>query len=321
METHTDKDAPHDGNWHILVIGFPPIAKPLALASGLSLRPLVEPLSVFDLAASGAAGFRTWAVLEPVAAACTCEIETARDADITPGYDTLNRAWLASALLVLRGFTRHLCVACSSYSWSEIAGHQKRTAPIFHQQLADEGPHNAVYSSKRQLPRFHGNLLDFHLSMIVNSASRTDEISETDAVWVRENFDTFNRLSANNEPFRFALESSIDWRYAKDARSAVARLWSGIEAIFGINSELVYRISLLSASLLVSRGQERKEKFNEVKHLYGLRSKAVHGEKMTEAKLAEALNGSFHLLADLLLLAVERGHALSQDDFDQAVFE
>ncbi len=321
MESQSDKDTSHDGNWHVLVIGFPPVAEPLTLAPGISLRPLSEPLSVFDLAAAGAAGFRGWAVLEPVAASCTCEIETVRDADVSPGYDTLNRTWLASALLVLRGFTNHLCVACSSYSWNEVAGHQKRTAPIFHQPLVDEGPHEAVYSSKRDLPKFHGDLLDFHLNIIVNTASRTDEISETDAVWIRKNFDTFDRLAANSEPFRFALESSIDWRYAKDARSAVARLWSGIEAIFGISSELVYRISLLSASLLVSRGTERKEKFHEVKQLYGLRSKAVHGAKMTDDKMADAVNGSFQLLADLLLLAVERGHSLSQDDFDIAVFE
>lgn len=321
MESQTDKDATLDGNWHVLVMGFPPVAKQLTLAPGISLRPIIEPLSVFDLAASGAAGFRTWAVLEPVAATCTCEIESACDSDVTPGYDTLNRAWLASAMLVLRGFTRHLCVACSSYSWNQIAGHQKRTASVFHQQLCDEGAHNAPHSSKRDLPKFQGNLLDFHLKIIVNSGSRTDEISETDAAWVYDKFGTFNRLAANSEPFRFALESSIDWRYAKDTRSAVARLWSGIEAIFGISSELVYRISLLSASLLESRGAARKERFNEIKQLYGLRSKAVHGEKLTDAKLAEALDGSFHLLANLLLLAVERGHAFSQDDFDRAVFE
>jgi len=320
MESQTDANAPHDGNWHILVLGLPRIAEPLTLAPGVSIRPLSEPLSVFDLAAAGAAGFRGWAVLEPVAASCTCEIESARDADITPGYDALNRAWLASALLVLRGFSSHLCLACSAYSWNEIAGHQKRTAPIFHQQLADEGPREAVYSSKRDLPKFYGNLLDFHLNIIVNSVSRTDEILESDASWVRHHFDTFNQLAANSESFRFALESSIDWRYAKDARSAVARLWSGIEAIFGISSELVYRISLLSASLLASRGSERKQKFQEVKKLYGLRSKAVHGVKLSDDKMSDALNGSFLLLADLLLITIERGHSLSQEDFDNAVF-
>ncbi len=67
---------------------------------------------MFDLAAAGAVGFRAWATLEPISPLCTCEIEAARDSDVVPGYDTLNRAWLASALLVLSlvlfttGYTR-----------------------------------------------------------------------------------------------------------------------------------------------------------------------------------------------------------------------
>ena len=138
--------------------------------------------------------------------------------------------------------------------------------------------------------------------------------------WIREHYDVFNDLAASSEPFKFALEAAIDWRFAKDARSAVARLWSGIEAIFGITSELVYRLSLLAASLLAERGDARKAKFEAVKKLYGLRSKTVHGEPLSEDKLASALNDSYHLLADLLILSIHRGHVLGQDDFDQAVF-
>ena len=205
-----------------------------------------------------------------------------KDAAILPGYGTLNRAWLASTLLVLRGFTRHLCVACSSYSWNIVAGHQERTSHVFQQQLREEGPDAAVYKSKRDLPRFQGNLLDFHLTLLTNKDARTDEVSLEDAGWIHQHFDVFNNLAAQSQPFRFALEAAIDWRFAKDARSAVARLWSGIEAIFGITSELVYRISLLSACLLAERGDTRKAKFEQVKKLYGLRSKVVHGEQLTD---------------------------------------
>jgi len=247
-------------------------------------------------------------------------MESAKDAAILPGYDTLNRAWLASALLVLRGFTRHLGIACSSYSWNIIAGHQKRTSHVFQQQLREEGPDAAVFSPKRELPRFHGNLLDFHLTLLTNRDARTGGVSADDAAWVREHFDVFNDLATQSQPFRFALEAAIDWRFAKDARSAVARLWSGIEAIFGITSELVYRISLLAACLLAERGDTRKAKFEGVKKLYGLRSKVVHGEQMPDEKIALALNDSYHLLADLLLVSIERGHGLGQEDFDEAVF-
>lgn len=299
-----DPDA-SNSNWHVLVAGLRCVPNAVKLAPGVTLQPLSEPISVFDLAAAGAAGFKSWALLEPVASACTCEIASSPIEGSRPGYDTLNRAWLASSLLVLRGFTKHLALACSSYSWNQIAGHQRRTSN----------------NSNGDLPQFVGHILDFHLNVVVNSDARTDYVSPDDIQWISGRFDSFNDMASNSDSFRFALESSIDWRFTKDCRSAIARLWSGIEAIFGISSELVYRISLLSASLLAPRGARRREKFQEVKKLYGLRSKAVHGAKLSDENMAVALNGSFRLLADLLLLAIERGQALTQDDFDNAVFD
>jgi hypothetical protein len=159
------------------------------------------------------------------------------------------------------------------------------------------------------------------LNLLTNRNAQKREVSAEDAAWIHRHFDIFNQLAAGSQAFRFALEAAIDWRFAKDARSAVARLWSGIEAIFGITSELVYRISLLSASLLAGRGEMRRTKFEEIKKLYGLRSKAVHGEQLTDEKLAAALDDSFQLLADLLILSINKGHVLNQDDFDEAVFE
>lgn len=238
----------------------------------------------------------------------------------TPGYDTLNRAWLASTLLVLRGFTRHLCMACSAYPWNDIAGHQQRTAEVFREQLLAEGPNAAVHDSRRALPQFEGQLLDFHLTLLSNRDARMEAVTPEDAKWVYLHFETLNRLAAESQAFRLALEAAIDWRYAKEARSAVARLWSGIEAMFGITSELVYRLSLLSASLLAARGEQRRAKFDEVKKLYGLRSKVVHGEPLSEEKVGAALNDSYQLLADLLLLTISKGHVLGQSDFDSAVF-
>src|SRR5215470_4572122 len=133
-------------------MGLPRPEAPLALAPGLTLVPLESPLSVFDLAAAGAVGFREWAMLEPISRLCTSEIETAKDSDVVPGYDTLNRAWLASALLVLRGFSRHLGIACSSYSWNLVAGHQTRHSETFKEQLAQEGINAAVHKPRRDLP-------------------------------------------------------------------------------------------------------------------------------------------------------------------------
>lgn len=314
------KGNPINGNWYVLLAGLPPPERSIPLAPGLSLRPMSEPLSIFDLAAVGSVGFKEWATLEPICSHCTAEIESARDADTHPGYDTLNRAWLLTALLVLRGFTGLWGVACSGYSWNRIAGHQKRTSQVFGQQLEEEGLENAVFRSKRSLPPFRGNLLDYHLKCFTVRNSRNDPINDADALWIEQNFDRVNQLAAESEKFRLALESAIDWRFAKEPRSAVARLWVGIEALFGIKAEQVYRIAAYSASLLSGRGAERVAIFSRVKKLYNTRSKIVHGESLPDEQISDAMSDSFYLLKDLLVLLISRGNLLGQDDFDNAVF-
>ena len=87
----------HQGNWYVLVMGLPRPEAPLTLAPGLTLVPLESPLSVFDLAAAGAVGFREWAMLESASRLCTCEIETAKDSDVAPGYDTLPSRWVMTS--------------------------------------------------------------------------------------------------------------------------------------------------------------------------------------------------------------------------------
>jgi len=49
--------------------------------------------------------------------------------------------------------------------------------------------------------------------------------------------------------------------------------------------------------------------------MYGIRSKAVHGEQVAEDRLFTGLQDSFDVLRDLLLDAIERGRVRSEDDF------
>lgn len=65
-----------------------------------------------------------------------------------------------------------------------------------------EGPDAAVYNSKRDLPRFHGNLLDFQrnlldfqLTRLTDKDARRDVVSVEDAAWIHEHFDVFNNLA------------------------------------------------------------------------------------------------------------------------------
>jgi len=301
--------------WHVLVVGLPLVDNEYELGESLTLRKLVRPISVFDLAAAGAVGFREWNVLEPIAPGATAEIISPTKASTVPGYDALNKCWLASALLVLRGFVRHICPAVSSYSWNFVAGHQSQTSEIFRQQLFTEGVEKAVYEPKGSLPPFQGGLLDYHLSLLLPDETKNDPLDASEARWIAKHFQRFNLLAAENKSFRFALEASVDWRYVKDCRAALSRLWAGIEAIFGISHELVFRISLLASTILGPRGHERVEAFHKIKKLYDLRSKAVHGVPISEDKLMNGVYGSYDLLRTLLLDAVTHGRLRSQEDF------
>ena len=307
------------GNWYILIWNLD-IEEPVSqLGAGVSIRRLDSNLSVFDLAAAGAVGFREWAMLEPFAMNCVCEIETAQDAAIKPGYDSLNRAWLASALLKLKGYNAHLPLACSSYSWNVIAGHQERTKWIFEEELKEKGVASAINSPRRDLPSFKGQLLELHTKFLVPDNAKTTLVKE-DAYWIRNNYETFNSLAAESESFRFALAATENWQYSSNPRIAIAQLWSGIEAVFDISSELSYRISLLIASMLEPRGVARQARFAQVRKLYGVRSKAVHGEELSDVKLTRAMLESFDILSKLLLLNVEKGHPFTQEDFEEAIF-
>lgn len=313
-----DKE-PVEGNWYVLVHGLTVGNSPILLVPGLTLRPIEAELTVFDLAAAGAVGFRQWALLEPYVGQCKCEIVSASDGASATGFDTLNRAWLISNMLCLRGHARHVALACCCYSWNLIAGHQKRSSGQFKQQLMDDGVDAAVFSPKAGLRPFKGNLLDFHLAVQIPKTWRKDGVTQNDADWIAQHFDSFDRLACESESFRFSLIAISDWRYSKDARAAIARLWSGIEAIFGIKSELVYRLATSAASILCSRGDSRIAKFKHIKRLYSTRSKAVHGAAISEGELLDALDESYQLLRELVLTIVERGQPFTKSDIEKSV--
>jgi hypothetical protein len=146
-------------------------------------------------------------------------------------------------------------------------------------------------------------------------------VLKEDADWLSQHFEVFNHLATNNERFMLALQSAVDWRYTKDPRLAIARIWTGIEALIAVSSELVYRVSTICACILESRGPDRRARFAATKKLYGLRSKAVHGVELKETSLDSALLDSRDLLFGLITKAVERGGVWTEADFEQALFE
>ena len=197
MSEEQEKDITPE-SWFILLVGLSLEHDTLELGPGLLLRRLEGPISVFDLAAAGVKGFRGWATLEPLITACACEIQSDSRAANAPGYDTLNRAWLASALLVLRGYETHLPVACSAYSWNKVAGQANASR------------------TKPELPQFNGVLLDYHLKLLKTRSVLNEYVRPEDTEWIRSHYEVFNRIAAESASFRLGLEAAIDWRFAKE---------------------------------------------------------------------------------------------------------
>ncbi len=296
-------------NQYILLYGLKIEKSPLNFDSGLSLQTLSSPLSLYDLSVAGKAGFAGWPALGPYLNGNLCEITSTKpDRDNPSCTDRLNRARALSDLLHLSGYGGHLCLASSTYSWSKIA-----------EQTNDGQVDDSRKNTEPVLPPFNGNILDQYMNLIIPKDAK-DTVSIEDAQWIANHYDSFVALMTEHEKLRFAVDSAIDWRYLKDPRAAIARLWSGIEAIFAIRAELIYRLSVLSAALLAPRGKQRVDKYYQIKKLYGQRSRAVHGESMPEAKLLRATNDSYQLLRELLLALVELGRAWDKKDFDTAIF-
>jgi hypothetical protein len=303
----------------VLVFGLDLEISKMSIGHGLVLKKLDAPFGPFDLLAAGASGFKEAALLDGMANACVCEIQSFDSARKLPGYDTLNRAWLVSALLVLRGFTRHMGVAVSISTWDSVAGHHARSEAK-REELKSQGvPHTEWPDFIPRIPSFRAHLLDFHVRLVVNVGWRRDVVSRDDVAWIANNFEMANSLSPD-ERFHFALAASTDWRFQDDSRAAVARLWSGIEALLGIESELSYRVATSLAALLEPRGSARHERFIAIRKLYDRRSKAVHGIKMSAKETARTVDESFDLLRDLLITTIERGRVITKDDIENAVF-
>jgi hypothetical protein len=282
------------GTWFILSNGLDFDKEEIEFLPYLKIRK-VKKISVFDLASLGAKGFSQWALIEPFCYNKNKFEIISQENDSTSGYDILNRAWLLNTLLVLRSKPAINSIALLNRSWSDIK---------------NIGEKDIVQT----------NLCDYHVRMLRISGFNQSMITYEDTNWIRRYFETVNNLANKNDKFRYALEVLNSWRYCVDAKSAIAIIWAAIESIIDVSSEIVYRLSLSISALLCERGDQRISKFNEVKSLYNLRSKTIHGSNLKEAEIATALLGSFKLLSELVIYMTENNNIIKEEHLTDAIF-
>lgn len=131
------------------------------------------------------------------------------------------------------------------------------------------------------------------------------QITDEEAQWIHTYFENARGLLDSQPSFMTAVHSMASFKCHSLPRIQLAILWSGIEALFGVTSELVFRISLYIANFLSDNIQEAQSLFSKVKKLYSARSSAVHGSKMKKIDENQVVRDSSELLKRLIRKCTE----------------
>ncbi len=139
-------------------------------------------------------------------------------------------------------------------------------------------------------------ITNYHLRGLTESVYK---ISDEEASWIENNFHTARTLLDKTE-FQNAVHCLATYRWHVHPRARLALLWSGIEGLCNIESELVFRLSLYAARFLEPDNKDKmKTAFSNVKRLYKQRSAAVHGSRI-KGEAGKAVEDSVQLLKTLL---------------------
>ena len=148
-------------------------------------------------------------------------------------------------------------------------------------------------------------ITNYWLRGLSNAPARM--LDDAEAIWIEQHFEHARTL-LEEEAFRSAVHALAPYRWHSHPRAQLALLWSGIEGLFGVESELAFRVSLYAARFLaLGDASERTQIFDSVRRLYKLRSAAVHGARM-KGDARDAVEESAQLTLRLLRQCVLANH-------------
>ena len=140
-------------------------------------------------------------------------------------------------------------------------------------------------------------------------------ISEEEESWLEKYYKTAYNL-LEKDSFQTAVHTMSSYRWHSVPRVQLAVIWSGIESLFNVNTEVSFRISLYIANFLGKNEAQTQQIFKQVRKMYSLRSSAVHGNR-TKDSLKTAVLESANLLNQILIRCVELNRL---PDVDNLVF-
>jgi hypothetical protein len=256
------------------------VSEEFALAPGIIIRP-DPPHFNLQAVADGCGTLSEYAVVLSMMEFATFYLEIHEEAG---GKELLVKTWNSLWLFPLLAIAcQHPCA--SLYSWS---GSQKVSFAVATAHTAFRTPESPIQASADQL------------------------------AWARTNLSNFEAIQ-NFGTFTTALRSYTNAHHLFGYKARIMQLWSGIECLFMVSSEISRTLAMYSALLLEEDDANLRYKcFKEIKKEYGVRSKVVHGTIKDDDDLKEAYARASKLLARLLLRCVELSRVPTTEEFDRA---
>ena len=159
---------------------------------------------------------------------------------------------------------------------------------------ADRIPEEFSASTKLNIPHYH---------LHIGSLRQTRVLTIAEHKWIKKHY-RHAKLLMDVEKYRNAVHCVSSYRWHASPRVQLAVLWSGIEGLFGVGYELSFRISLyVSRYLSPNRKAVRRKIFEDIKKLYSLRSKAIHGSSIK--KLGDSVSQTALILRRLISKCAE----------------
>ena len=255
---------------YLLVQGVQ-IDRPIHLAPGIDLSPVVSPPGP-DLVLPN--------IKEPL------------DLHIV----SLFLPWIESQLCVKGRGSKDVAVRAWNATWDVLL-----LGALFH------CPTSCVLQSSAAIENFTLRSRISVMNHFLQGYSRREgrRLSEDQAIWLEQHFRHAQDLLRQHS-FQTAVHCLATYRWHTIPRARFSLLWAGIESLFSVDSEIVFRVSLYVAKFLAPTDSPRQRQFFEqVKRLYKTRSQAVHGARIKGDAHAQ-VEETAELLRVLLTNCVEQ---------------
>lgn len=145
--------------------------------------------------------------------------------------------------------------------------------------------------------------------------------SIADLEWVENNMLNLLELAIANPQLEIAIESVSTFHQQGSLRMSIVALWAGIEALLNVYSELRFRLSIELAAYLGQNQSEKISIYNQLKKMYDIRSKAVHGAKMDDSILVKHILETRGILRRILIKIAENNSIPTSDELEALLLQ